>query len=217
MQILVTGNAGFIGHHLALRLAQQGHQITGIDSLNDYYDVRLKKARLAQSGITTDEYGKEYVSAGLPYRFRQLDLCDKAGLERLFTDHQFDIVVNLAAQAGVRYSLINPTAYIDSNITGFLNLLEQCRHHQCPRLIYASSSSVYGNTQEVPFREDAPVDHPVSLYAATKKSNELMAYTYAHLYRIQTIGLRFFTVYGLGDAPTWHPSFLPMPLLTGNR
>lgn len=215
MQILVTGNAGFIGHHLALRLAQQGHQITGIDSLNDYYDVRLKKARLAQSGITTDEYGKEYVSAGLPYRFRQLDLCDKAGLERLFTDHQFDIVVNLAAQAGVRYSLINPTAYIDSNITGFLNLLEQCRHHQCPRLIYASSSSVYGNTQEVPFREDAPVDHPVSLYAATKKSNELMAYTYAHLYRIQTIGLRFFTVYGPWGRPDMAPLLFANAITNG--
>lgn len=217
MKILVTGNAGFIGYHLSRRLAEQGHDIIGIDSLNDYYDVRLKEARLRKCGIERGAYGEEIRSTTLPnYRFCQLDLCDKEGMEHLFATHKFDLAVNLAAQAGVRYSLVNPQAYIASNIDGFLNLLEACRRHSCPRLIYASSSSVYGNTREVPFREDAPVDHPVSLYAATKKSNELMAYTYSHLYGIQTVGLRFFTVYG----PWGRPDMAPMlfaEAITGSK
>lgn len=206
MQILVTGNAGFIGFHLSQFLASKGIEVYGIDSLNDYYDVSLKKARLKECGLEAGEYGKEYKSTLYPnYRFRQADLCDKKLLESIFAANHFDFVVNLAAQAGVRYSLTNPDAYVASNIVGFLNILECCRHYNCKRLIYASSSSVYGNTQEVPFRESAPVDHPVSLYAATKKSNELMAYTYAWLYGIQTVGLRFFTVYGPWGRPDMAP------------
>lgn len=207
MQVLVTGNAGFIGYHLSRRLAEEGIEVYGIDSMNDYYDVALKKARLEESGIIAGEYGREYRSGRYAgYRFRQIDLCDREALEALFREHRFDCVVNLAAQAGVRYSLTHPETYVQSNLVGFLNLLEQCRRWECRRLIYASSSSVYGDTQEVPFREEAAVDHPVSLYAATKKSNELMAYTYSRLYGIQSIGLRFFTVYG----PWGRPDMAPM-------
>lgn len=206
MKILVTGTAGFIGYHLSRRLSQKGMEVYGIDSLNNYYDIRLKEARLKENGFEPGEYGRECISSLHPHhRFCQIDLCDKEALTRIFDNNRFDCVINLAAQAGVRYSLVNPEAYVASNINGFLNLLEQCRHHQCQRLIYASSSSVYGNTQETPFREDARVDHPVSLYAATKKSNELMAYTYAWLYKIQTIGLRFFTVYGPWGRPDMAP------------
>lgn len=207
MQVLVTGNAGFIGYHLSRRLAEEGMEVYGIDSMNDYYDVALKKARLEESGIVAGEYGREYRSeryAG--YRFRQIDLCDREALEALFREHRFDCVVNLAAQAGVRYSLTHPETYVQSNLVGFLNLLEQCRRRECRRLIYASSSSVYGDTEKVPFREEVVVDHPVSLYAATKKSNELMAYTYSRLYGMQSIGLRFFTVYG----PWGRPDMAPM-------
>lgn len=207
MQVLVTGNAGFIGYHLSRRLAEDGMKVYGIDSLNDYYDVALKKARLRESGIVAGEYGREYRSERYAdYRFRQLDLCDREALDALFRENRFDCVVNLAAQAGVRYSLTHPEAYVESNIVGFLNLLEQCRHNGCKCLIYASSSSVYGDAQEVPFREDAVTNHPVSLYAATKKSNELMAYTYSKLYGIRSIGLRFFTVYG----PWGRPDMAPM-------
>ena len=206
MQILVTGSAGFIGYHLSRTLLEKGIQVYGIDSLNDYYDVNLKLARLKECGIEAKEYGREYCSTSYTtYRFQQMDLCDKNALAQLFADNHFDCVINLAAQAGVRYSLTNPEAYIESNIVGFLNILEQCRHQNCHRLIYASSSSVYGNTQEVPFKEATPVDHPVSLYAATKKSNELMAYTYSWLYKIQTVGLRFFTVYGPWGRPDMAP------------
>lgn len=207
MQVLVTGNAGFIGYHLSRRLAAEGIEVYGIDSMNDYYDVALKRARLQDSGISVGEYGREHCSAYYAgYRFRQIDLCDREAMEALFREHRFDCVVNLAAQAGVRYSLTHPETYVQSNIVGFLNLLEQCCNGGCKRLIYASSSSVYGDTQEVPFREEAAVDHPVSLYAATKKSNELMAYTYSRLYGIQTVGLRFFTVYG----PWGRPDMAPM-------
>lgn len=206
MQVLVTGSAGFIGYHLTKALLTQGIKVYGIDSLNDYYDVNLKIARLKESGIPFDGEQTEYLSGDFPdYRFRQLDICDKKELENLFQLHHFDCVVNLAAQAGVRYSLTNPDSYVQNNVVGFLNLLEMIRKYECPRFVYASSSSVYGNSQEVPFKEDARVDHPVSMYAATKKSNELMAYTYSCLYKIQTIGLRFFTVYGPWGRPDMAP------------
>lgn len=206
MQILVTGTAGFIGSFLTEALIRQGHQVYGIDSINDYYSVDLKKSRLLKDGIKNPVYGKEISSVLLPgYRFMQTDLCDSVLMDRIFSGNQFDCVVNLAAQAGVRYSLVNPEAYIHSNISGFIKILELCRQYQCKRLVYASSSSVYGNSQEVPFRESERVDHPISIYAATKKSNELMAFTYSHLYQIQTIGLRFFTVYGPYGRPDMAP------------
>ncbi len=206
MHILITGSAGFIGSHLVQAMASEGHSIYGIDCVNSYYDTNLKKSRLENAGIQYGKYGQEIVSDLYDYTFNLVDLCDQEALEQIFTTHHFDCAVNLAAQAGVRYSLTHPEAYIHSNIEGFLNLLEQCRRHDCKRLIYASSSSVYGNSNNVPFQESNPVDHPVSLYAATKKSNELMAYTYSHLYRIQTTGLRFFTVYG----PYGRPDMAPM-------
>lgn len=206
MQVLITGSAGFIGYYLSRVLSEQGIKVYGLDSLNHYYDVTLKYARLKACGIQETEYGKECISTMYPnYKFCQADLCDKNALEKIFQENQFDSVINLAAQAGVRYSLTNPETYVESNVAGFLNLLELCRKYQCKRLIYASSSSVYGNTKEVPFREDARVDHPVSIYAATKKTNELMAYTYSHLYQLQTIGLRFFTVYGPWGRPDMAP------------
>lgn len=206
MHILITGSAGFIGSFLTEALVRKGHQVFGIDSLNNYYDPRLKSDRLARCGITAIRPDYPIPSSTLAgYTFQHSDLCDKEILDRLFRDYSFDCVVNLAAQAGVRYSLKNPDAYVQSNVQGFMNLLEACRHHSCPKLIYASSSSVYGNDTEVPFKETARVDHPISIYAATKKSNELMAYTYSHLYGIQTIGLRFFTVYGPYGRPDMAP------------
>ncbi len=189
MKILVTGVAGFIGYHLAQRLLKEGIEVLGIDNLNDYYDVKLKKARLErlvpQSG----------------FQFEFLDMSDRTGVTQLFQNHSFDSVVHLAAQAGVRYSLQNPWAYVDTNITGFINLLEGCRHSQIQHLVFASSSSVYGANTKVPFAVSDNVDHPVSLYAATKKANELMAHTYSHLYQIPMTGLRFFTVYGPWGRP----------------
>lgn len=189
MGVLITGVAGFIGYHLAQRLLDDGLQVYGIDNLNDYYDVNLKKARLEQ------------LQARSAFTFAQLDLSDHQGMMQLFEAQTFDRVVNLAAQAGVRYSLTNPSAYIDSNITGFLNLLEGCRHHPVTHLVFASSSSVYGANSKVPFSTTDNVDHPISLYAATKKADELIAYTYSHLYRIPITGLRFFTVYGAWGRP----------------
>lgn len=208
MKILITGTAGFIGYHLTQRLMADGHTVHGMDNLNDYYDISLKYARLNRCGILPPSgYGSEVVSGlNSNYIFHYLDLTDYCGLEALFSSHQFDVVVNLAAQAGVRYSLSHPESYIQSNLAGFSNLLEVCRKSGCRKLIYASSSSVYGNDTPTPFREDARTDHPVSMYAATKKSNELMAYTYSHLYKIPTIGLRFFTVYG----PYGRPDMAPM-------
>ena len=202
--ILVTGTAGFIGFHLAHRLVAMGYEVTGLDSINDYYDVDLKYARLGQEGIL-----REHISHNIMvnsrtrdnYRFIQMNLEEREGLFDLFSEGRFDVVVNLAAQAGVRYSLTNPEAYIGSNITGFLNILEACRHHPVKNLIYASSSSVYGMNTRMPFSVSANVDHPVSLYAASKKSNELMAHTYSHLFGIPTTGLRFFTVYGPWGRP----------------
>jgi UDP-glucuronate 4-epimerase len=189
MNYLVTGAAGFVGAHVTAALIARGHNVTGIDNLNAYYDPALKLARL------------EYVAAGERFNFSKLDLADRAAVESLFASHTFDRVIHLAAQAGVRYSIDHPHAYIEANVTGFLNILEACRHQKVPHLVYASSSSVYGLNTSVPFAETDRVDHPVSLYAATKKSNELMAHTYAHLFNLPVTGLRFFTVYGPWGRP----------------
>jgi UDP-glucuronate 4-epimerase len=189
MKVLVTGAAGFIGFHLAKYLLDRGDDVVGLDNLNDYYDVALKQARLKQ------------LEAVDSFRFIKCDLADREGIARLFAAENFDRVVNLAAQAGVRYSLTNPHAYIDSNILGFINILEGCRHNKVEHLVYASSSSVYGANTAMPFSVHDNVDHPVSLYAASKKSNELMAHTYSHLYGLPTTGLRFFTVYGPWGRP----------------
>ncbi|KPJ78605.1 MAG: capsular biosynthesis protein CpsI [Deltaproteobacteria bacterium SG8_13] len=187
--VLVTGAAGFIGFHLSRRLLADGCRVTGLDNLNSYYDVRLKKDRLT---LLTGEKR---------FSFAETDLADRNGLQRVFGDQPFDVVVNLAAQAGVRYSLENPNAYVESNLVGFVNLLECCRHKAVKHLVYASSSSVYGANTRMPFSVHHNVDHPVSLYAATKKANELMAHTYSHLYKLPCTGLRFFTVYGPWGRP----------------
>jgi UDP-glucuronate 4-epimerase len=189
MRVLVTGAAGFIGYHLAGRLLSDGHTVVGIDNLDGYYDVGLKRARLA-------ELSRAHAAGGL-WTFSEADVCDREKLSALFAERRFDCVVHLAAQAGVRYSIENPFAYQRSNLEGFLSVLESCRHASpMPRLIYASSSSVYGGNTVLPFSEDQAVDHPISLYAATKRADELMAHVYTHLYGLQTVGLRFFTVYG---------------------
>ena len=204
MKILVTGTAGFIGFHLAQRLLARGDEVIGIDSINDYYDVSLKYGRLAEAGIQGGQirYGVTVPSSAAPrYAFMQLKLEDRDGLANLFREHRFDSVCHLAAQAGVRYSLTNPHAYIDSNITGFINILEACRHNPVRHLTYASSSSVYGLNQSMHFSTHHNIDHPVSLYAASKKANELMAHCYSHLYGIPATGLRFFTVYGPWGRP----------------
>ena len=206
MKILVTGAAGFIGFHLSKRLLDQGHQVVGIDNINDYYDINLKYARLNELGIQRADAEVFLNNAtGLLYNhnfeFVRMNLEDRIELPKLFKEKEFDVVCNLAAQAGVRYSIENPEAYIDSNIVGFSNILECCRHHTIKHLLYASSSSVYGENKKVPFSTTDTVDHPISLYAATKKSNELMAHTYSHLYNIPTTGLRFFTVYGPWGRP----------------
>ncbi|WP_069789910.1 NAD-dependent epimerase [Cyanobacterium sp. IPPAS B-1200] len=189
MKILVTGAAGFIGFYLTKELLSRGETVVGIDNINDYYDVSLKIARLDQL-----EGQKNYI-------FHKLDLTDRANLEKLFTENKFDTVVHLAAQAGVRYSIENPHAYVDSNLVGFVNLLECCRHNAIKHLVFASSSSVYGANKKIPFSTSDNVDNPVSLYAATKKANELMAHTYSYLYNIPCTGLRFFTVYGPWGRP----------------
>ena len=218
MKILVTGAAGFIGFHLVKRLLEQGKDVIGIDSINDYYDVKLKYARLAQTGIPKEILfrGKRIFSTKYPgYQFIQMYLEDRKALQRLFEEEKFDIVINLAAQAGVRYSLENPYAYIESNIVGFLNLLECVRHNPLKHFVYASSSSVYGGNTKTPFSEDDCVDNPVSLYAATKKANELMAHAYSKLYGIPTTGLRFFTVYGPWGRPDMAPVLFTKAILTG--
>lgn len=204
MKILVTGTAGFIGYHLAARLLSRGDNVIGLDSINDYYDVNLKLARLKAHGIPTHaiEYNQLLKSNTYTnYSFIKLQLEDKVNLDKLFREEQFDVVVNLAAQAGVRYSLTNPQAYIDSNIIGFANILECCRHYKIKHLAYASSSSVYGLNEHMPLSTSQNVDHPMSLYAASKKSNELMAHVYSHLFNIATTGLRFFTAYGPWGRP----------------
>lgn len=188
MKFLVTGAAGFIGFHACKRLLQAGHEVVGLDNMNDYYDVNLKQARL------------DLLQSPL-FSFHKIDLADREGIAQLFVHEEFNRVIHLAAQAGVRYSLENPFAYADSNLIGYLNILEGCRHNHVEHLLYASSSSVYGLNRKMPFSTDDSVDHPVSLYAATKKANELMAHTYSHLYGIPTTGLRFFTVYGPWGRP----------------
>ena len=193
MKVLVTGAAGFIGMTTALRLLERGDEVVGIDNLNDYYEVALKDARLAR---LTGHPG---------FRFVRLDIADRSGVDALFKQEHFDKIIHLAAQAGVRYSIQNPHAYADSNLLGFVNMLEGCRHHGVQHLVYASSSSVYGGNTKMPFSEHDSVDHPVSLYAATKKANELMAHTYSHLYGLPTTGLRFFTVYGPWGRPDMAP------------
>lgn len=209
MNILITGTAGFIGSHLILKLLARGDNIIGLDNINDYYDQNVKYGRLVRSGIinTLEEgptipYNTILTSTIYPnYRFIKLNLEDKDNITKLFQEKRFDAVCNLAAQAGVRYSLTNPDAYISSNIVGFMNLLEACRQYDVKNFSYASSSSVYGLNEELPFSTEHNVDHPISLYAASKKSNELMAHTYSHLFRISTTGLRFFTVYGPWGRP----------------
>ena len=213
MKILVTGTAGFIGFHLAKKLLERGDEVVGLDNINDYYDVNLKYGRLKELGISKDAI--EETLTPNPYtlstvyknhRFYKLDLADRQGMAKLFAEEKCDAVMHLAAQAGVRYSLENPHAYIDSNVVGFMNILEGCRQSDVKNLSYASSSSVYGLNQSQPFKTTDKTEHQVSLYAATKKSNEMMAHTYSHLYGIQTTGLRFFTVYG----PWGRPDMAPM-------
>lgn len=216
--ILVTGSAGFIGHALTNALAQEGHEVVGIDNLNDYYHPDLKWSRLADAGISREavEANGEAVSDRFPnYRFRKLGLEDRHGMAELFQNFAFSKVCNLAAQAGVRYSLTNPLAYVDSNVTGFVNVLENCRQHGIEHLVYASSSSVYGLNDKVPFAETDPVEQPASLYAATKRSNELLAHTYSHLYQLPTTGLRFFTVYGPWGRPDMAYSLFSDAILDG--
>ena len=202
MKYLVTGAAGFIGSAVVEKLTQDGHQVVGIDNLNDYYDVNLKLARL------------ERIQHSL-FEFKNLDLADRSAIEQLFDQDKFERVIHLAAQAGVRYSLENPHAYADSNLVGHLNILEGCRQNNVNHLVYASSSSVYGLNAKVPFATSDSVDHPVSLYAATKKSNELMAHSYSHLYDIPTTGLRFFTVYGSWGRPDMAPFIFTKKILDG--
>ncbi|WP_372636329.1 NAD-dependent epimerase [Fodinibius sp.] len=204
MKILVTGAAGFIGFHLARRLIKQNYQVVGLDNINDYYSTDLKYDRLAELGILKDEIAEDNITESHTsdqFTFIKADLEHKSVVDDLFSEEQFDVVINLAAQAGVRYSLKDPYRYIESNITGFLNLLEGARHHSLKHLIYASSSSVYGANTNMPFSTRDNVDHPMSLYAASKKSNELMAHTYSNLFEIPTTGLRFFTVYGPWGRP----------------
>ena len=189
MKVLVTGAAGFIGMHASERLLARGDQVVGLDNLNDYYDPQLKLDRLAR------------LEPHANFRFVKMDVADREGIEKLFADEKFDRVIHLAAQAGVRYSIENPHAYIDSNVVGFMNILEGCRHNKVQHLAYASSSSVYGGNTKMPFSEHDSVDHPISMYAATKKANELMAHTYSHLFGLPTTGLRFFTVYGPWGRP----------------
>ena len=204
MKVLVTGTAGFIGSFTAVSLAGRGDDVVGLDNISDYYDVNLKYGRLQRDGIDRSraEKGEWVQSRTLPsYRFKRMNLEDTSGLNEIFSSEKFDMVCHLAAQAGVRYSLTNPHAYIESNIVGFLNILEGSRHHGVKHLVFASSSSVYGLNEKQPFSTHHNVDHPISLYAATKKSNELMAHTYSHLYALPVTGLRFFTVYGPWGRP----------------
>ncbi len=203
MRVLVTGAAGFIGFHTARTLAARGDEVIGLDNVNDYYDVALKEARLAQLAPLAN------------FRLERADLADRAGMERIFREGRPQRVVHLAAQAGVRYGAINPHAYADSNLTGFLNILEGCRHGAVEHLVYASSSSVYGANTTMPFSVNQSVDHPVSLYAATKKANELMAHSYAHLYRLPVTGLRFFTVYGPWGRPDMSPILFASRIAAG--
>jgi UDP-glucuronate 4-epimerase len=204
MKILITGNAGFIGFHLGNYLAGLGHEIIGIDNLNSYYDVNLKYSRLKEAGFSTKDIKEKHkISSKVypNYSFTKMDMSDKSSLKSLFDKENFDVVCNLAAQAGVRYSLESPEEYLTANVDSFLNILECCRYNSIKNLVYASSSSVYGLNEKLPFSTNHNVDHPISLYAATKKTNELMAHTYSHLFNIPSTGLRFFTVYGPWGRP----------------
>jgi len=218
--VLVTGAAGFIGYFTMQRLLTEGYSVVGLDNINDYYDVNLKYARLKELGFEragVEQWNKEvYSNTNQKAVFIRLNLEDRENLPKLFEKYQFDAVIHLAAQAGVRYSLENPMAYVDSNLVGFVNILECCRYHKIKHLVYASSSSVYGENSKVPFSEEDRVDYPVSLYAATKKANELMAHTYSHLYQLPTSGLRFFTVYGPYGRPDMAP-ILFASAITENR
>lgn len=218
MKILVTGTAGFIGFHLAKKLLERGDEVIGLDNINDYYDVNLKYARLKVLGIEQEKIEENQLthSSNPNHKFIKADLADEATINKLFEEEQFDAVCNLAAQAGVRYSIENPRAYISSNVVGFTNILEACRHYGVNNLAYASSSSVYGLNKAQPFKTTDMTNHPVSLYAATKKSNELMAHTYSHLYNISTTGLRFFTVYGPWGRPDMAP-ILFADAMTNNK
>lgn len=232
MKVLITGTAGFIGFHLAKRLIAESFDVVGLDNINDYYDINLKYARLAELGIYTSNEEKHQEAENRSYKeiawgnriqsvlypkhsFVRMNLEDKKELDALIEAEKFDIIINLAAQAGVRYSIENPDAYVQSNIVGFFNILEACRYNKIQHLIYASSSSVYGANAKIPFSENDQVDKPVSLYAATKKSNELMAHTYSHLYNIPTTGLRFFTVYGPWGRPDMAPMLFANAILKG--
>lgn len=215
MKILITGSAGFIGFHLVRYLVDFETNIVGIDNINDYYDVNLKYDRLKECGIEVKQ-GKDfnYSTIYSNYKFIKGDIADKKLIDILFAEEKFDLVINLAAQAGVRYSIENPYAYASSNLMGFLNILEACRNYHCTKLIYASSSSVYGNSDDIPFQESQNVDSPVSFYAATKKSNELMAYTYSNLFGLDTVGLRFFTVYGSWGRPDMAPMLFAKEIIS---
>ncbi len=212
--ILITGSAGFIGFHTTISLIKQGYKVTGIDSINDYYDPELKLKRLQQCGIKkTSIKALAYVESDLypGYRFMKLNINNAKELDKLFTENKFDSIIHLAAQPGARFSVDHPETYIDNNIIGFFNILESSRKIKPDHLVYASSSSVYGNNEEVPYSEKNKVDQPASLYAATKKSNELMAYAYSHLYQIPTTGLRFLLFTDPGEGPTWHILNIPNP------
>lgn len=219
MKILITGTAGFIGYHLSKALAVKNIDVVGIDNINNYYDVELKYGRLADAGINKNDIRplQPVTSSIYPnYRFIQMDITNREALQSLFDKEQFTHVCNLAAQAGVRYSLVNPYSYIESNIDGYINILEACRHHNIKHFIYASSSSIYGMNTKTPFSEDDNTDSPVSLYAATKKSNEVMAYSYSKLYNLHTTGIRFFTVYGPWGRPDMAP-FIFMKSILENK
>jgi UDP-glucuronate 4-epimerase len=208
VKILVTGAAGFVGASVCIALLNRGDEVIGLDNLSDYYDVTLKQARL-------DRVAQMAIDGGASFSFVKLDLADRKSMEELFSNHEFDQVVHLGAQPGVRYSIENPHAYIDSNIVGFLNVLEGCRHQKTGHLVYASSSSVYGANESMPFSVEDNVDHPLSLYAATKKADELMAYSYSHLYQLPTTGLRIFTVYGPWGRPDMAPFLFTKAILSG--
>ncbi|WP_019671495.1 NAD-dependent epimerase [Eudoraea adriatica] len=221
MKILVTGAAGFIGYHTSKKLIQNGHEVVGLDNINDYYDINLKYGRLNDLGIERKQAKKfNFITVSKifpnPFKFIRMDLLHSNALKDLFINEKFDVVCHLAAQAGVRYSLENPEAYVDSNIVGFLNILECCRHNKIKHLVYASSSSVYGLNKKIPFEVSDNVDQPISLYAATKKSNELMAHTYSHLYGFSTTGLRFFTVYGPWGRPDMAMFLFTEAIIKGN-